>query len=323
MENLSINSIPWIEKYRPHNIEDLILDNQIVEQIKFFVKNIENLHLIITGSPGIGKTSTVRCIAKKTLGDNMLNGYLELNAAEDRGVRTISTLIPAFCRRIVNFTEQKIILFDEADSMTTKCQLDINEMIKLYGKKTKFIFTCNDSSKIIEDIQSVCRIVKYKRLSDDQIYHYMGKICEMENVKFDKDGLMTICYIAAGDMRKGINSLQLTSYTYGLINKINVLKICKVPDPEDINKIIILCNKLDLVGAHSNIENLIDNGYYYLDIVTAFSYVLSKSDIDETLKIKLIDIVNQTQIIISVGLRTRVQLSALISRLIKVYSAQA
>ena len=67
-------SIPWIEKYRPINIEDLILDKQIEEQIRIFTLDRENVHLIITGQPGIGKTSTVRCIAKKILGDNIKQG---------------------------------------------------------------------------------------------------------------------------------------------------------------------------------------------------------------------------------------------------------
>src|SRR5207253_5369391 len=96
------HSIPWIEKYRPAELDDLVLDEQIQQQLKIFLMDRENVHLIITGAPGLGKTSSVRCIAKKILGENIAQGYLELNAAEDRGVRSIATTIPSFCKRVVN-----------------------------------------------------------------------------------------------------------------------------------------------------------------------------------------------------------------------------
>lgn len=311
------NSIPWIEKYRPANIEDIILDEHVAQQINIFLQDRENVHLIITGLPGIGKTSTVRCIAKKILGEHMQQGYLELNAAEDRGVKSISTIVPPFCKRVVNFTLSKIILLDEADNMTPKCQYDINDMIKEFGRKTKFIFTCNDSSKIIEDIQSVCRIIRFKKLTDKQIITYLSKICKIENIPFDKNGLSTICYISNGDMRKSINDLQKTSYTFGKITKETVLGICKVPDPEELKKIIDLCIKNKLVEANNEMDNIIKQGYYYLDIVTGFIYVLEKYDMNEYQKLRLIEIVNRTKIIVSTGLRSKLQLTGMICRLIK------
>jgi len=311
------NSIPWTEKYRPRNIEDIILDEYVAQQIKIFLKDRENVHLIITGVPGIGKTTSVRCIAKKILGENIDKGYLELNAAEDRGVRSTSAIIPPFCKRVVNFTSSKIILLDEADNMTAKCQCDINEMIKKYGRKTKFIFTCNDSTKIIEDIQSICRIIRFKILTDDQIKSYLSKICEIEKIPFDESGLSTICYISNGDMRKSINDLQKTAYTFGKITKETVLGICKVPDPDEIKKIINLCKNKKLLEADQEMDNIIKQGYYYLDIVSGFIYVLKiLEDMEEDLKLRLIQIVNQTKITVSTGLRSKLQLSAMICRLI-------
>ena len=97
METVQVNgSVPWIEKYRPNNIEDIILDEQTERQIRIFLENRSDIHLVITGLPGIGKTTTVRCIAKKVLGEHMDSCYLELNAAEDRGVKSIGTIIPPF-----------------------------------------------------------------------------------------------------------------------------------------------------------------------------------------------------------------------------------
>lgn len=312
------NSIPWTEKYRPENIEDIVLDVNIEQQIKIFLQDRQNVHLILNGLPGIGKTTTARCIAKKILGENISLGYLELNAAEDRGIRMVSTIIPPFCKRIVPFATSKIILFDEADNMTAKCQCDINNMIKEFGKKTKFIFTCNDSTKIIEDIQSVCRIVRFRRLTNKQVKQYLSKICIDEKIPFDENGLSTIYYISNGDMRKSINDLQKTAYTFGKITKDSVLSICKVPDPEDIKKIISLCQEHDLVKADEELNGIINQGYYYLDIISGFSIVLETEypDMSEELRLNLIRIINQTKIIVSTGLRTKLQLSAMICRLI-------
>lgn len=311
-------SIPWIEKYRPTNIDEIIFDDLNKRQIEIFIQNTRDVHLIFTGPPGIGKTTTVRCIAKKTLGDNIKSGYLELNAAEDRGVKNISAIVPAFCKKIVNFDTPKLILFDEADIMTTKCQYDINEMIKTYGKNTKFVFTCNDSSKIIEDIQSVCRIVRFKYLSNEQIYGCLEKICQAEDVSYEKKGLEMICYISGGDLRKAINDLQKTAYTFDVIKKSNVLCICKVPDPDEIKKIMDICVENRLEDAIQEITSIINQGYYYLDIITGFVHVISHYDtIEKRERLELVRIVNNTKIILSSSVRSELQLSAMICRIVK------
>ena len=310
------NSIPWIEKYRPMDIDDIIMDDNTRQQINIFLQDRENVHLIITGLPGIGKTSTVRCIARKILGNNLTAGYLELISAEDRSIRNICTIIAPFCKKVVEFANSKIILLDEADSLTPKQQCDINNLIKQHGKKTKFIFTCNESSKIMEDIQSVCSIIKFKKLNKDQINIYLTNICLKENIEFDEDGLSTIFYISDGDMRKSINDLQKTAYTFAKITKDNVLNICKIPDPEEIKKIINLCFEEKLVEADTEMNNIIMKGYYYLDIISGFILVLLDHDINEKLRLKLIKIVKETKVLISIGLRTKLQLTAMICKLI-------
>lgn len=311
------NSIPWVEKYRPTHIEDIILDKYVEQQINVFLEDQPDVHLIITGMPGIGKTSTVRCIAKKILGSNIGLGYLELNAAEDRGIKSISTIVPPFCKKMVDFTCSKIILLDEADNMTPKCQYDINNMIKQYGHKTKFIFVCNESAKIISDIQSVCRIIRFKKLTDTQIKNYLMKICKTENIKFDDPGLNIICYISDGDMRKAINDLQKTAYTFNKISEKAVLNVCKVPNPKDIKNIIDLCAKKDLEAADAGVLDIIREGYYYLDIISGFVYVLFTYKISEDLRLRLVNIVNKTKIVISTGLRSKLQLSGMLCRMIR------
>lgn len=309
-------SLPWIEKYRPSSLKDVVLDDVVRLHLKSFLKKQANSHLIITGVPGIGKTSTVRCIAREILGENMEHGYLELNAAEDRGVRSIDAVVPPFCKKIKFFDASKIVFFDEADNLTNKCQHDINTLITKYGHNTRFIFTCNDSNRISKDIQSVCHIVLLKRLSKSQITQYLRKICSIESIPCDESGLDMICYISDGDMRKAINNLQLTCYSFRAVKKETVLRICKVPDPQDIMSIINQCLNQDYLSALKHLQIIIDNGYYFLDIVTSFEYVLNNAEIADELRLQLLSIAKQTKITLSVFVRSQLQIEGMLARFV-------
>ncbi len=311
------HSIPWTEKYRPNNIEDIVLDPTIHRQIQTLLKK-KDVHAIFTGSPGIGKTTTVKCIAAHLLGDMQDVGYMEMNAAEDRGVRSISTSVPSFCKRSTCLTTSKIILLDEADSMMPKCQEDIVEMIKKYGANTKFLFTCNDSSKMIEPLQSLCTIIRYSSMTMPQVSQYLKYICKTENIPFNTAGLEMIYYVCKGDMREAINNLQKTAYAYENITKENVLEICKFPDPEELRVIIIYCLEKNANKAYRELDNIIARGYHYQDIITGFLCALETHVMEEKLRLTLTTIVLKTKIHISIDVRSRLQLSAMMARMILV-----
>uniref|UniRef100_A0A6C0CBN2 AAA+ ATPase domain-containing protein n=1 Tax=viral metagenome TaxID=1070528 RepID=A0A6C0CBN2_9ZZZZ len=312
------SSIPWIEKYRPTELENVIMDDQTKMLIDVLIKKKKNVHLIITGFPGVGKTSTVKCIAKKALGANIHEGFLELNDADTRA-KNSSTLVPTFCKRSVNFDEPKIVLLDEADTTNKRWQNELCEFIKLYGKNTRFIFTCNNSAKIIEDIQSICRIIRFKKLSDDQIKNRLIQICLKEKVAYSESGLEMICYISAGDMRKAINNLQMAAFSAESIDKQSVLDVCRMPDPNDINEIIDFCIKKDLDSANKSLNRLMIEGFHYLDIIIGFDYILTGSKIKDEIKLQLIHIVNQTTIVVSTGVRSKLQMLAMLCRIVDIF----
>lgn len=314
-------SIPWVEKHRPKKIEDLILSEQILKQINAFLESGENTHLIITGDPGVGKTSTVRCLSSKFLGETIRDCFLELSSTEEYAIKNIATVIPTFCKKSVDGNGQKIILFDEIDNFTSKNQIDIGNLMKIHGKNTKFIFTCNDHTKIDSTIQSLCRIVRYTPLSKEQIGRRLIKICEIEKVSYDKSGIDAICLISEGDLRKAVNNLQLTVYTYEKVNKNNVYKICKLPDPIRIQKIINYCENNDLNNAAQEISNIFSEGYGHMDVVNVFNNVIVQNpSLKENVRLDLIKIVNDYKVVLSTTVKSNLQMYAMLCDLVKYYS---
>lgn len=286
------NNIPWIEKYRPNNFNDILLDEHIYKILQ------SNNNLILTGTPGVGKTSSARCIAKDY-------ETLEINAADDRSAKLIEDTINLFCKKISE--KKKIIILDEFDNMISSYQYIIKNLMDKYN--VKFILICNEQNKVIEILQSNCLIIKFNPLKDEQIKSYLIRILNNEKIPFEENGLNTICYYAGGDMRKAINNLQLVSYAHKKITKKNFIKICKVPDLDDIILILDLCKKNKFDESIIELNKIINKGYYLLDIISSFELLLKiKKDI------KLLKILNETKYIITSGIYSKLQLYAMIAR---------
>jgi replication factor C subunit 2/4 len=167
--NNKINTLniktPWVEKYRPKSSDDILLDPFIKTKINNIVKEKSIPNMIITGEPGTGKTSTIICLAEEIYGSKNLNeNVLELNASDDRGLSIINNTILPFCKKKTNKDLHKLVILDEADSITTKAQNLLSNIIAEYRKNTRFVFICNDCSQITESIQSRCMIIKYPKI---------------------------------------------------------------------------------------------------------------------------------------------------------------
>lgn len=317
--------LPWIEKYRPTEIENIMTDkysrNKIINIIK--EKNMPNI--IIAGVPGIGKTTTLLCIVNKLLGKHAKDGALELNASDDRGIKSVQELTN-FCKKKLNIKEEdedkyskhKMILFDEADNMTRKAQQLVNNLMEKYRDTTKFAFTCNNSSKIIEAIQSRCIIFRYRRLSRAQVEKRILEIAKLENLEYDDDGIDAIVISAQGDMRQALNNLQLTSNGYGKITQNNVFKICARPHPEIIKGILYACCKKKLKKAIQGILELKEMGFSCYDITYSILNILKTSSLikmDEITKIKFMTEISKSHLNTSQGLVSLLQVTGCIAKL--------
>ncbi len=209
--------LPWIEKYRPGDTEQILLDEMLLEKIDKIIESKSVPNMILTGEPGTGKTSTVLIIAREIFKEDYNENVLELNASDDRGLSIINNTIIPFCQKITK-TQEKLIILDEADSITNKAQNLLSNLINEFKKNCRFVFVCNDSIKINESIQSKCIIVKFPRLTDNNIKDKLVEICEKEKIEYTDKFIDELIFISDKDIRKSINNLECIYFTYKKTN---------------------------------------------------------------------------------------------------------
>lgn len=251
------NTIPWIEKYRPKNINDIVYHDDIRKTLKRLISNKKFPHTIFFGPPGTGKTSTILACAKEIYGDGYKTMVLELNGSDDRGIKVIRDQIKGFseynqlfCRGV------KLVILDEADSMTYDAQFALRRVIENYTNNTRFCLICNYISKLIPALQSRCITFRFSNISSDCSLIKLKQIISEENVKYDDIGLKTIIEICKGDMRKCINLLQSVSMATGYVNDVNVYKCSGEPTSEIFKNLLNYLTKNSFSEIYSYINNI-------------------------------------------------------------------
>ena len=302
--------LPWVEKYRPQKLDDLILDNITNKKMKNFLINKELSNMIITGHPGTGKTTTIICLAKEVYDNSFAEAVIEYNASDNRGLETINNSIIHFCKKKVKTENNlpKLVILDEADNITKKAQNTLCNLMETYIKTTKFVLTCNDYNKLVEGIQTRCLIIRYNSLSKNVIMERLKYICEKEKVNYDDEGIEAITFISQGDIRLAINCLESTYFGFNKITYDNVYKICEKPPQIQITTLINMCLSGSLKEAVNSILKLKDNGYCNNDILLTIINVLKEISIDENSRIEMLEIASNAYMITNDGVDTDLQL---------------
>lgn len=204
--------------------------------------------------------------------------------------------------------------------MTAGAQQALRRTMEIYSATTRFALACNNSSKIIEPIQSRCALLRYGRLSDEQIVERLVRVAKAENVPYSPAGLEALVFSAEGDMRQAINNMQSTHSGFGFINPENVYRVCDQPHPTVISGIVEKCAAGDLDTSLLLLEELSSKGYSPVDLVATFFRVvksLPAKTLSDALQLEFIKEIGNTHVKILEGAPSKLQLSAMLCNLAK------
>jgi DNA polymerase III delta prime subunit len=205
----------WVEKYRPHKIEDCILPESLKATFSEFVKQGNIPNLLLTGSQGTGKTTVARAMCEELGLD-----YIEINGSMNGGIDTLRTEIKNFASTISFTGTRKMVILDEADYLNAQStQPALRNFMEEFSKNCGFILTCNFKNRIIEPLHSRCSVIEFKIPSSQkpklaaQFHKRACGILEQEGIEFDKAVVAEVVTKHFPDWRRVLNELQRYSVT--------------------------------------------------------------------------------------------------------------
>lgn len=263
--------VPWVEKYRPKNIDEVVYQEEAVNVLKQCLKGDDFPNLLFYGPPGTGKTSTILALAREMFQDQFSSRVLELNASDERGIAVIREKVKRFAQQTVSRSENgnkyppfKIIVLDEADSMTQSAQACLRRIMEKETKSTRFCIICNYISRIIDPIVSRCSKFRFKPLQQDLVMEKLATICNSENISLENDVVLTeLIKVSSGDLRKAITFLQTAYRLKGdEILTINDVREVTGYIPENwIDMFVEACQKQSYENVEDVLNSMVAEGF--------------------------------------------------------------
>ena len=305
----------WIEKYRPQGLDDVHGQEAIVERIQSYIDQDDVPHLLFSGPAGVGKTTTATAIAREVYGDEWRGNFLELNASDQRGIDVVRDRIKGFARSSFG-GDFRIVFLDEADSLTDSAQAALRRTMEQFSDNTRFILSCNYSSKIIDPIQSRCAVFRFSPLGDEAVAAQVREIAATESIEVTDDGVDAIVYAADGDMRRAINSLQAAATTGDVVDEEAVYAITATARPEEIESMVTDALAGDFTRARSTLDTLLtDIGMAGGDVIDQLHRSVWEFDLEEREAVRLLERIGEADYRIAEGANEQVQLEALLATL--------
>lgn len=308
----------WTEKYRPKTFEEFRGQEKIVERVKAMVqqKNISNF--LFAGPAGVGKSSMALIIARELFGEDWKRNFLELNASDERGIDVVRNTIKDFARlKSIGNSPFKIIFLDECDSLTKEAQQALRRTMENYTYSTRFILSCNYSSKIIDPIQSRCTVFRFKPLDKEDLIKIIEFISKNEKIKVDKNALKALYEVSEGDARRMKNILQSCAAINKTITEELIYNLVSAARPKEIKEILETAVQGDFIKARNKLlDTMLKHGLSGLDVIKQIQKEIWNLKIDDERKVKLIDKCGDVEFRMVEGSDEFIQLEALLANFI-------
>jgi DNA polymerase III delta prime subunit len=290
---------PWIEKYRPNNLNELVQSDDIKILFKNMIESNNCLHLLLHGKCGSGKTSIVQILARELYKDYVDEYVFELNASDDRGINAVRSKIISFSNRIVKYKSNdtqypifKLIILDEVDAMTIDAQNSLRVIIEETSNITRYCLICNEITNIIDAIQSRCAPVKFHAINISDMVKYLKNIINNEKFEMKNMHVELICELANGDLRQAIMNLQCVYYIsrYQTITKKFIYEMYGYVDEhaEEYTNLLIDIKNGDLNKMTQLVKDIYETGYNIQNFCNMILKLIIKSDMTDIQKGQII-----------------------------------
>ncbi len=306
----------WIERYRPESLAEIVGQEEITERLRQYVADDEIPNLLFAGPAGVGKTTAAVAIARELYGSDWRENFLELNASDDRGIDVVRGRIKDFARSSFGGHDYRIVFLDEADSLTDDAQAALRRTMEQFSGQTRFILSCNYSSRIIDPIQSRCAVFRFQPLGADAVAETIEEIADDENIAITEDGLEALVYVADGDMRRAINALQAAAVLEETVDEDAVYEITSTARPEQVADMIETAAAGEFLAARAVLEELlIDRAIAADDIIDQLHRTVWDLDLAEDRAVALLEHLGEVDYRIAEGANEQLQLESLLATL--------
>ncbi|MBY9020810.1 MAG: replication factor C small subunit [Candidatus Lokiarchaeota archaeon] len=323
---MSAENRPWVEKYRPRLLDDVVNQEGIIKRLKQFVKDKSMPHLIFAGPAGTGKTTSALAMVKELYGRKKAinTTYLELNASDARGIDVIRTYIKDFAKaKPPSDISFKILILDEADNMTAAAQQALRRTMEKYTRNCRMILICNYSNKIIPPIQSRCVVFRFSYLSNDDIKSRIKFVANKEEIIVSSDGLNALVDVSKGDCRRAINYLQSCGTVSKNIDQDVVFRVAGEVPPERIREILKTALKGQLQFSLKLLNDMTrEYGLSGINIIKNLHREIYDLDVSEDIKIELTKILAEFEYRLSQGGTEEIQLQALLANIVMLHETE-
>jgi len=352
MSSASVAAIPWVERYRPKSLADVSHQTEVISTLRNAVETDRLPHLLFYGPPGTGKTSVALALCRTLWHpSHYRRRVLELNASDERGISIVRDKIKQFASLAVGdptsgggggggskgifgatkkMTEEerkeeeergkypnppfKVIILDEADTVTKDAQAALRRIIEAHSKVTRFILICNYVTRIIEPLASRCAKFRFQPLPPESMRNRLRTIADAEHVRFPdgqkEEVLGEILELAGGDMRRAVTTLQSAhalsggkgaddsamdvdgeetdNNKTGVVQKGAVAEMAGLPPPDVVDALLRGIKSGSFSKMEQEVHNVVAEGWAAQHILSELSReVVCSDELDEMGKAEL------------------------------------